>query len=432
MSPELREMRQELRRLNVDKSKIEREDRRLRQGPTLRVEDPILEQLRPEDRALVERINQSTIESMPESLTQEIESLNDKFAEELGSDLSETFKSDEIHFDPNDSSNFWKNITELQDSMRRPLSNARQQYIKAMEAYKNTWPTDSVPPSEWIEKVQPYINPELVRQIADVRKARESSKDDSPTSGRSGQRKMSPNNPLEKLSSDSLGSTPKQNRSHRILESLISAVDRKGTEWLKSSKGLKANRSQSSWWKTLKARSKRKLSALNRTATQHSNRMTQRRSDTWTGNLSSHRQSSDAVDSAGDRVSGGTVLAFFGLIALVGAAVYSRWSRTKYVAERDELPLYIDSTIIRDRESLLRACHQLSHRCFGWPSRYWNHRQVFSRLCDTNVGYTPAFEQLSHIYEHARYAPNGVLSPEELAYARRLYAQVQDVSPVAL
>ena len=79
---------------------------------------------------------------------------------------------------------------------------------------------------------------------------------------------------------------------------------------------------------------------------------------------------------------------------------------------------------IHDRESLLRACHALALDLFGFRSRFWHHRKLFASLADHMETKKNAVNQLSTLYEQARYAPRKLLDTE-LDYARELFISLQ-------
>lgn len=70
----------------------------------------------------------------------------------------------------------------------------------------------------------------------------------------------------------------------------------------------------------------------------------------------------------------------------------------------------------------------LALRCFGWPSRFWHHREVFSRLgAQGDDQSVQTVRRLEAIYERARYAPDGELTPEQVDHARRLFSEIRDL-----
>ena len=84
---------------------------------------------------------------------------------------------------------------------------------------------------------------------------------------------------------------------------------------------------------------------------------------------------------------------------------------------------------IQDRETLLAACHTLARQLFGVRSRFWHHRRLFERLSenlsDQSESGHLAVDQLSRIYETARYAPIQVAA-DEFSRARDLFSTLQN------
>lgn len=418
MSPDLLEMRQELRRLRSDRRRIEKEGRQLREQPTLQIQEPVY---RPSDQKLVDRLNRSIVETIPESIREEGDSLQDSFAEQLGPELTETLESDAIPFDPNDTNSFWTNIDELREAISEPMRQATEQYRQAMKAYNETWPANSLPPKEWVRKVQPFINPELVRQLAEIRSTNASA-------DKSNQTAMNLNQfqPEAHGSNSSQTNTAESNENspYKMLESVIGAVDRSTTDWLKSRKAQGDRRSMI--WKSFRERAKQQLAALNRTATQYSNQITKERSQAWSKRSSNSNLANSDTASRLANVAG-FVLALSVLAAVVTYMIRSPKRSYWY---SNAIPIPIDSNGISDKETLLTACHQLAHRCLGSRSIYWNHRRVFLQLREQDSVNAAVFDQLAHVYERARYARRHPLSAEEVKVARQLFAQIEDLTPV--
>ena len=327
------------------------------------------------------------------------------------------------------------NIKELWEEIQTQSKEALEKYDEAMKAF-NQWPQGTVPPDEWLRKVQPLLNPELVRQMNDVIEAnRDAASATEDVASKGSLPKSKPDSVIssgDKKPTSSLFKDP----SKRLLGAIIGAMDKAGTEWLKNAG---KDRKKNSRLKSLAKKTSNWLEKLNLKVTEKSNDIaSQRPTFGGTSGAASSRSgstTSSTESSAWNARQVGVTLLL--LAAAIGIAVWL-WRRRDDIAA--VLPTarakQLDATAIRDRESLLKACHQLTRRYFGWPSQFWNHRKLFSQL-ESHVSSqagdprSQTVERLRDIYEHARYAPNGLLSSEQLESAQRLYAEIRDEAPAA-
>ena len=410
----------------------------------------------------------SPVPSPAGDMATDMESVNRQLADrlreqhdgDLGKDLSETLNPNSIPFDPENPefSLDMNNLAELGRQLRHEISRqkvkAQAEYSKAMRAYRefnNNWPSESIPPGEWLKKVQPHLNGEMMRQIGEVIQSnrtqqqqstgQQSSQGQDPTSDTmTGD--DSQTNPTDQTAPNTANSSgpgeqgdPSTNKpspsAKKFMDSLIGKLDRTGTNWLKKStknpknnSGIKRAAQKAGDW----------LSKLNLKVTEGADRVARRRANSSTsssGNRSRRRPAATPPAATGggggDGTSGfGSSLAIILLVAAgLAAAVYFLRDRIQWIASPESSVPPVKATQITDRETLLRACNQLAHRCFGWPSRFWNHRRMFSELGGKAEENAASVLRLSRIYEHARYAPHGRLSATEVDRARKLFSEIE-------
>lgn len=362
-----------------------------------------------------------------EDVSNNISRMHEEMAQRLGGDLGNTMQPDAIPFDANKTSDLWTRVKDLQEEYSRQQAVARDMYREAMKKFEE-WPSDSIPPAEWIQKVQPLLNQEFADQMREVIKAnrnREQSKDGSPLLSNGSTKPGETGTSSSPLSSDSAW-TPSENKKSMV-ESLISAIDKKGTQLLKESS---RDPDKNSRIKKVAGKASDWLKKLNSGITANSQRIASRRSEsrsTSTSPFSMNGPGNLGPPPSIDSRTGTTVIGGVALAALLG---YGLWFfRDRFaLAVGPPAAARIDAGMIHDQQSLLEACHRLSQRCFGWPSRFWNHRKVFARLAREFGGdQSNAVTGLADIYEHARYAPSGLLSQHQVTTARRLFAEIEDL-----
>lgn len=429
LSPEYRELRTEYNRLRREMLAQRRSESRRSRSEAATPEPATQPQNSPDRQApdpAASAADRGTTNATPaipsgaaEDVAEEIAAVSRALGERLGRALAETLDPKEIPIDPPEMS-LAEAMQELKTTIDQGRREARAQYSKALERYKRVWPNDSLPPADWIEKVQPFINQELVRQLADARRELESKRDAPFERTKPGSSVAAPT---------PLTSKPNSKTSNRMLESVIRRLDKTSTDWLKAATRRGSSQREVAWWKSLAAKSKRQMSTLNRQITQ--------RSRLW-------RQTSFGVSSRSPNRPGSNVfrtdngiasspwlaLLIVSLVALGGAGLLV-WKRNRQRESSAMVIERVDPRMIRDRESLLRACDQLAFSCLGRPSRFWNHRKVFSLLGQRASQPRPNVEQLSQIYEHARYASDGHLPLGDIVLARKLVAQIENAVRVA-
>ena len=219
-----------------------------------------------------------------------------------------------------------------------------------------------------------------------------------------------------------------------MFDSLLSSIDKQGTKWLKStskSKSAKEKKKKASTWITaFKSKAKQHMSKLNQQIAQHSQKVNRNRSSKSKSGKAPVVTPSSSGGSSDGGASGQTGQALLWILAALGlaGAGYYFWQKQNDDPDSTRvLDKQIRTVTIQDRESLLRACNQLAWRCFGWPSRFWNHRTVFTKLSELAKDHQVA-EQLSGLYEQARYAPNRRFSNQEVELARELFSTIRSRS----
>lgn len=370
--------------------------------------------MQPRLREFVERLDQTAKDSASKDMQEEIAKVNDEMASRLDGPLSNTLKPDSIPLDTKRNV-----IKDFGDMIRQQQKEARNQYQQAMEAYKRVWPSDGIPPDEWLKKVQPYINPELVRQMREFRDTKKRDLTNTKSNDSAFQHEAGKSLP------SSIADDAQKKKSKGIFDSLISAMDKKGTRWLKSSKKENSKDKKRSWWTALKSRSKDRMSSINKKVTQHSRNVNRQKAVTTPPTTTSVSGNGGSTTNGRGKL----ILSVFGFATIVGLGYYFYRNYFTVPASSEIAAAHVRADSIRDRESLLHACNMLAWRCFGWPSRFWSHRTVFAKLSE-QMSEESAARQLSGLYEHARYAPDGHLSSQEIELAQRLFEKIRSQSLV--
>lgn len=435
MTPELLELIDDYQQLSRAQRQARRQTGSTPQAnapqPNMLRSDPFETGVRTADGDLLQRLDQRTFDSQLDDINDDISSLSDQLAERLGGDLAETVKPIELSPDDKQPLQMWDQIEKLRETIQNQHRELQDQYREALRKYEDSWPSDSIPPDEWLKKVQPLLSPELSNQMQEVIAATRA-------------RAAAARNNVERKTPESSDSNPfgatgaaagvsaalKQGSSKKLLDSVISTLDKGGLEWLKqasqdprkNSAMKKAAEKASNW-----------LTSLNLKATENSGQIALRRATgpgfASPGFMGQKRIGTDqnVVSQANGR-SFGLMFGMLSATLAIGLGVYLFRDRLFDFRTAEQIPGKVVASAIRDRESLLRACHLLALRCFGWPSRFWHHREVFSRLSsqgDERLAQT--VQRLEAIYERARYAPDGELTVEQVDHARRLFSEIRDL-----
>jgi|GEM_PF-6600235 len=403
-NPELLELRKRYNQLRRQERDMKRDSRVIpRDGETM-------EQALQRNDAITEKLRLNL--PVTESFESESRSFYESLGQGLGEAISETFKPGSVKFDPN----AWDPVR-LREQIYRKQREVRQEIDKAEKLLKEKWPTDTVAPHEWLEKVQPFINTEVIEQLTEASRQFDDQKHLPPSERRF--------QDVEKIRS--LGDKPGS-----MFDSFMTSIDKQGTDWLKSS-----GKEKSSLWKSLKDTATSGITSLNRSMTENSRRQAnspamrpsnsiQKRPTPTIVRPKSPASASSPQTNPRIWMWGG------GLAALLGIVALAYYYRDKFFQPQSRATRAKDPILaarIQDRDTLLSACHTLARQLFGVRSRFWNHRRLFESLSENLAESSDrgqrVVDQLSRIYETARYAPVQVAA-DEFSRARDLFSALQD------
>jgi len=432
MTPELLELIDDYHQL----SRAQRQEARGRaestQQPNLLRSDPFEQGLGTAERDLLQRLDQRTFDSQLDDINDDISSLSDQLAEQLGGELAETMKPAELSPDTEQPLQMWDQIQKLRETIQDQHRELQNQYREALRQYQDSWPSDNIPPDEWLKKVQPLLNPELSNQMQEVIKATRARAEAARNKGGSKTPELAGSQSSETSSTAAgVSEALKSGSSKKLLDSVISTLDKRGMDWIKQAR--KDPRKNSAMKKAAEKASNW-LTSLNLKATENSNEIAIRRAVSPANPASSGSGGMTRLgtdQNANLQADGKNFGMMFGLLSALLAVVlgvYLFRDRLLGFQSADRIPRKVTVGTIQDRASLLRACHMLALRCFGWPSRFWHHREVFSRLgAQGDDQSVQTVRRLEAIYERARYAPDGELTPEQVDHARRLFSEIRDL-----
>lgn len=307
-------------------------------------------------------------------------------------------------------------VTQMMDTVKnlmRETQIRQQELIRKAQAANKAWPLENVPPEDWIQKVQPFINTELIEQLRDVSAAAKTAVDNG--------------KPADSIFEDTNGESDGENG---LLGSVMKQLDSKSADWIRS-RGKKKGKS-SALWKRLKTASGGAMSELNEKLTENSKQLSRE------GQKLTDRIGAVLGGPAGSNPSRASEQQHAGwwIVGFVGLVVVGGWWLLRQNTGLSLLGVSHDpmrSQAIHDRETLLRACHVLADRMFGGTSQYWHHRQVFNAIGGSLPNMRGSVDQLAEIYESARYSPSGqFLSADALETARVLFSRIQRSAPAGL
>ena len=366
------------------------------------IDPELLKQLNPDDSRWLRRTTRQTMSDLAKEIENNVANLNEQFRRQLGMPADENVEPTKKFELPEEVLSPYEQARKTWRDQQKKLS---EDYKQALEDFNGQWPSEKIPPDQWVQKVQPFINSEVLEQLRQYRAYEEGMTDKLPESA------------FQKLPTSPVN----RGFSGRMLESVVKTLDSGTNELIKRAKENKrSGKKESSLWKRLKAAATKQIESTNRTITkrteqyantQRVNRPQPRRTSTRTTTTSSN---SSLAKIAG-------VIAFvLGVAALIA---YLLHLKKLHDSDADySAPISLDS--IRDRESMLRAIHSAAADRFGRTSRYWHHRKLFSEIEEIAEERRPEeLPVLASLYERARYAPNGEVSSDDLEVARRWYKE---------
>lgn len=341
----------------------------------------------------------------------------------------------------------------------RQYREARRKFRDALNSFRQSWPDDRVAPQEWLEKVQPFIDPEMLGQIIEARRQFDAQTDRPPNERR-----------FQNLSEFPFLSDQDGSKSNSLIDSMMKSLDKKSTSWLKSTE-----RKKSTIWKSLSKSARQGLANLNQKMTANSKERARANSKANSTSLNAPRpsqaspttatspsqsllsrastpSSSPATKPPALESRDGNWLWIVGsAFVVIATSVYLMRHRLLVVWHHSRTDLgHVSAERIHDHDSLLKACHSLALALFGFRSRFWNHRKLFQSLAEQlelddrgqvvnsenlgllSVGSADRAQrrkkavvgQLSSLYEQARYSPRKLLD-SELDHARELFVSLQ-------
>ena len=296
----------------------------------------------------------------------------------------------------------------------------------AEELLKKSWP-DTVAPEQWLRKVKPFISSEVIQQILEAREQFEAQSNLDPAERRFQN--------LEKFPA-----IEERVKSKSMIDSLMKNLDKKSTDWLKSSD------KKGKMWRNLSQSARRGIASLNQKMTANSQKRASENTDATSrsyspfrngqpttnnrtpdssvsrGNGASTTQSANATQ-AEEQTQSTFLWILVGAALLLGAGIYL--FRDRFLETQPAITNRVLANRIHDRDSLLAACHALALDLFGFRSRFWHHRKLFAQLAERMESKGQAVNQLSSLYEQARYAPRKLLDTE-LIHAKKLFVSLQE------
>lgn len=359
-------------------------------------------------RTWSESVGRSMVEAINTDIAEFTKEMQERFEQQAGDPSSRTrvpeMEIPELSFDAEADVN--RNLMELLKEAQK----YQNEVNRLAKEYRKSWPSESIPPREWIQKVQPFINQELVNQFREAMRELEQNQvgRDSPIGPRPSERQSS--------SYDSVPESKPNRHSNPVVGSVLKALDARGTTLIKSATSRPQSRGQS-WWKSLKARSRHKLRALNRRFTDNSRAVANHRNQLQSLSWNSGNAPSLSVAKP--------ILASLALIVLAGTGVWfaRRWSSRRKWYPRIEAAR-LDPRSIRDSRSLIQSVHALGGQLYGLPSHFWHHRRFFAELRASTALDPVSTDVLTGLYERARYASHHAMSEEDLTTARQLFGTI--------
>ena len=399
----LRELWRELRRSRARGSKLTEEISGSIFQPTL---DPSLaEKLPLETQELMRQWSQNSVTDVAQQMGRELVEFNQQFRQRSGVPES-TQQPNDISFDF--SRDVIQRIEEARSAYVEQQMLVNSAFREADRQFKSKWPSERIPPREWLERVQPFIDSEILEQLAKVRDFQD------------GKLPAPPEIPESLLTNK-----PPPSLSERMIESVVRSVDQGGNELLKRAQRNNQGKKKLSWWKELRKDANASLKSWNKSITDRTESYAASSALTTadsTGNGDSAVGASAAETGDAPSAVGWLRVVAFGLVlAGIFYLYYRRTLRHYRPGNAGVWELTADS--IQDRASLLQAVHRVAVKRLGSKSRYWHHRQFLPLLRDK---LDSRYSEIDALYERARYAPDGhVISREELELVRHWYQQVQ-------
>ncbi len=366
----------------------------------------LYEQLGEREKRLLRRIADDAMADIAKEISKDVSDLNRQFRKRLGMETEDESNASNPKFDLPDEvlSPFEKAKKTYREQSKRLSADYRQ----AMEEFKKQWPSEKIPPEEWLKKVQPFISSEVVEQLHDYRAYEEGKTEKLPDSAY-------PKAPTSDFANNSF--------SGRLLESVVKSLDSSTNQLLKRTKKNNSNgKKDPSLFKLLHQATTNQFKSINKSITSRTERYAQ--------SSAANGSRTGSTDSSSPSLPSGNSLAkIFGAVAFV-LGVAALIAYLMHLRKRNQSESYyhvpVDPDSIRDRESLLRAVHGAAAERFGRSSRYWHHRKLFSELTDQGKRRTDDLPVLAKLYERARYAPNGQVTSDDLEVARRWYKDFRD------
>lgn len=398
-TPEYQSARSEFQKLYRSTRELRRALRKGGAPPTVNTFDPAtIDQLSPATKELVREWSRDSVADVSREIGREIVEFNRRLSQNAGLPEPDS-NGDSLPFEF--SADLLKQFEDAKKAWAQQKSATDSKYAEALKQYRDTWPHEKIPPGQWLEKVQPFINAEIIEQLMKVRDYQD------------GKTSEPPEIPAE------LGIETPAGLSERMVASVVKTLDQGGNELIQRAKRSNQGNQQSPWWKRIRAKAKSRIKSLNRSITDRTEQYAATASAVASPVLPSRGSGRSTYTWSGSDLGRAFGLTLF----LLGAGyLFYRW-KTSRAAAVEQLHRLTDAAAIRDRESLLHAIHEIAVKRFGASSRFWHHRQLFTRLRETYESHDPMIE---HLYERLRYAPDGdSLSDEEAHLARRWYEQIR-------
>lgn len=360
------------------------------------------EDLSPEAKALLREWSRDSMQAIAGDIGNEISA----FSESINADNSAEGQSEsKLPFD------FNRDVLQRYDKIVNNYKEQRKQrdtqYRQALEAFREKWPAEKLPPEQWLQQVQPFINAEVIEQLKLARDLRD---------GTASTPRL-PTPPPETA-------RPALGFSERMIESVVETLDVGGKQLLKRAQDNKSNKTKTPWWKRVQAKSKSLATTLNKAVTNRTEEYAQTRND---GSNRATSAPGKVAPTAALRlpITSTNMAILFSVLFAVALAI---WARSK-MRSANRVPLIaLNAEKIRDRDSLLFAIHSIATTRFGPVARFWHHKKVLKKLQVAGEICEPTIEK---IYERARYLGDSAqLSEQDYAEVQQWYSKVSQTVSV--